>query len=147
MFDYPDIYQAGVSICGNHDNRFNTACWADRYCGPTSLLPEERYSNLRRAAALQGRLFLISGDMDQNVHVSQTLRLADALIRAEKTFDMLIVPNGGHDVMFLPYVQQRIWTYFCEHLRLVTPGFPGGFSFSEEQLRRAAIVAASEIPQ
>ncbi len=64
-------------------------------------------ANARLAANLEGRLFLIHGDMDENVHISSTLVLVDALVAANKDFDLLILPNRSHGIQDDPYVAAR----------------------------------------
>ena len=66
------------------------------------------------AGNLKGHLLLFHGDMDTNVHPSMTFRLVDALIKAEKDFDMFIVPDVGHRVT--PYMIKREWDYFVKWL-------------------------------
>jgi dienelactone hydrolase len=74
-------------------------------------------TNAELAANLKGRLLLVHGDMDNNVHPANTLRLVDALIKANKRFDMLILPGKAHGFAdFQPYFRQRLWEFFAEHL-------------------------------
>jgi dipeptidyl aminopeptidase/acylaminoacyl peptidase len=66
---------------------------------------------------LKGRLLLVHGDMDNNVHPANTMRLVDALIKANKRFDMLILPGKAHGFGdFQPYFNRRVWEFFAEHL-------------------------------
>jgi dipeptidyl aminopeptidase/acylaminoacyl peptidase len=122
LFDYGDLFKVGVSICGNHDSNQMNASWSDRYRGPGDPQRWADQANGTAAGKLTGNLLLISGDMDENVHVGHTLGLVDALVRANKDFDLLIVPNAGHEVLMSNgYVQRRIWDYFVRHLRAETP--------------------------
>ncbi|MCI0637427.1 MAG: DPP IV N-terminal domain-containing protein [Gemmataceae bacterium] len=74
-------------------------------------------TNAELAANLKGKLLLVHGDMDNNVHPANTIRLADALIKANKRFDMLIMPGKAHGFAdYQPYFNQRMWEYFAEHL-------------------------------
>ncbi len=74
-------------------------------------------TNAELAANLKGRLLLVHGDMDNNVHPANTIRLADALIKANKRFDMLIMPGKAHAYAnYQPYFNQRMWEYFAEYL-------------------------------
>ena len=74
-------------------------------------------TNAELAANLKGKLLLVHGDMDNNVHPGGTIRLADALIKANKRFDMLIIPGKAHGFgAYQPYFNQRTWEYFAEHL-------------------------------
>jgi dipeptidyl-peptidase-4 len=117
LFDYGDLFKVGVSICGSHDATQLSAFMSDKYRGYAE--PREWTTQANGAAAhqLRGSLLLMSSDVDQNVHLSQTLRLVDALVRANKDFDLLIIPNEGHDMLLTSgYVQRRVWDYFVRHL-------------------------------
>jgi dipeptidyl aminopeptidase/acylaminoacyl peptidase len=76
----------------------------------------DNQANFLQAENLQGKLFIMHGDMDDNVHPAMTIRLADALIKANKDFDFLILPDKTHGVTQMPYVIRRTWDYFVEHL-------------------------------
>ena len=78
-------------------------------------------ANAELAANLEGQLFLIHGDMDENVHISSTLTLVDALVAADKDFDLLILPNRSHSIQDDPYVTRVRWDYFVRHLLGATP--------------------------
>ena len=135
MFDYPGLFAAGVSVCGNHDSRGYAPIWLNRYGGPPGSLAREIQSNIGEAAKLEGRLFLVSGDMDENVHMSHTLALTAALIAANRDFDQLIIPNAGHSVFDeSPYAFRRVWDFFVEHLLRASP--PPGFrlSYTNEEI-------------
>ena len=74
-------------------------------------------TNAELAANLKGHLLLVHGDMDNNVHPANTMRLVDALIKANKRFDMLILPGKRHGFAdYQPYFTQRMWEFFAEHL-------------------------------
>lgn len=74
-------------------------------------------TNAELAANLKGHLLLVHGDMDNNVHPANTMRLVDALIKANKRFDMIILPGKSHGFAdFQPYFTQRLWDHFAEHL-------------------------------
>ena len=74
-------------------------------------------TNIELAANLKGKLLLVHGDMDNNVHPAHTIRLADALIKANKRFDMLILPGKAHGFAdYQPYFTQRMWEYFADYL-------------------------------
>ncbi len=121
MFTYPDFYKVAVSSAGNHDHRLDKATWVERYMG---LPVEEHYvfsANQNHAQNLQGKLLLIHGDMDENVHISSTLVVVDALIKANKDFDLLIMPNQPHFCTNHPYFVRRRWDYFVKHLLGVEP--------------------------
>ena len=101
-----------------------------RYADGSSTRPDdisvpENYEildNAKLAANLEGRLLLICGDMDNTTFPALTLQLADALIKANKTFDLLYLPNQTHRYFVQnPYVMRRTWDYFVEHLMGATP--------------------------
>lgn len=131
LFDYGAVFKVGVSVCGNHDSTFYAAMWSDKYRGPGDRQKWAEQANAAAAHKLTGKLLLISGDMDENVHVAHTLVVADALIRANRDFDLLIVPNEGHMLLVTSgYVQRRVWDYFVRHLLGATP--PGNFELKFE---------------
>lgn len=137
MFDYGDVFKVGVSVCGSHDSSMVTTMWSDKYRGEGTREDWLDQANSSAAHKLSGKLLLMCGDMDDNVHISQTLKLVDALVRANRDFDLLIVPNEGHDLMMTSgYVQRRAWEYFVRHLRGEAP--PPGFEirFEPHELAR-----------
>jgi dipeptidyl aminopeptidase/acylaminoacyl peptidase len=117
---YPDFFKVAVSGSGNHDNRSYRFEWGEKYQGPyrrDSVSGKDNFENQANyllAGNLKGHLLLMHGDMDTNVHPSMTLRLVDALIKAEKDFDLLIVPDAPHG---LPnYTIKKRWDYFVRWL-------------------------------
>ncbi len=125
MFTYPDFFKVAVSSAGNHDHRLDKATWVERYMG---LPVSDHYvfsANQNHAENLQGKLLLIHGDMDENVHVASTMVVVDALIKANKDFDLLIMPNQPHGCTAHPYFVRRRWDYFVRHLLGVEP--PSGY--------------------
>lgn len=121
MLTHPDFYRVGVSISGNHDHRLDKAWWNELWMGYPVGKNYEEQSNVTLAGNLQGHLLLIHGDIDDNVHPVETMRFVDALIRANKNFDMLIVPNQGHGERGNVYITRRRWDYFVRYLLGVTP--------------------------
>ena len=122
MFRYPDVYQVGIAESGNHDNLSYEDDWAERYHG---LLKKNRdgstnytgQDNAAHAKQLKGRLFLIHGLMDDNVPPQSTLLVVDALVKANKDFDLLLLPHARHGYgKDGYYVMRRRWDYFVEHL-------------------------------
>ncbi|MBI9046613.1 MAG: DPP IV N-terminal domain-containing protein [Anaerolineaceae bacterium] len=122
ILKYPDFYKVAVSSAGNHDQRGYLAGWGELYNG---LMDGDNYleqANINLAANLRGHLLLVHGDMDDNVHPALTMQVADALIKANKDFDMLILPNEAHRfVVYQPYFLRRLWDYFVRHLAEMTP--------------------------
>lgn len=116
MFDYPDFFKVGVAASGNHEWRTYSSAWGERWHGP---LQEQDYDKVFSAAKvhnLQGKLLLMHGELDDNVHPANTLRVVDELIKAKKRFDMLIIPNGDHGAAASSYFQRITQYYFLEHL-------------------------------
>ncbi|HLJ91158.1 MAG TPA: DPP IV N-terminal domain-containing protein [Candidatus Angelobacter sp.] len=125
MLTHPGFYKVGVSISGNHDHRLDKTWWNELWMGYPVGANYDQQSNITMADRLQGHLLLVHGDIDENVPLFDTMRLADALMKANKDFDMLIVPNQGHLENGNPYLMRRRWDYFVMHLLGVTP--PSGF--------------------
>lgn len=128
---YPGFYKVAVSSAGNHDQRGYTATWGERYLGLPSDAGDcgDGYSeqiNARLAKNLEGKLLLACGDMDDNVHPALTLQVADALIKANKDFDLLVLPNRNHAFARGDgYFARRLWDYFVRHLMGAEP--PSGY--------------------
>ena len=117
---YPDFFKVAVSGSGNHDNRSYRFDWGEKYQGrfkkdsASGRDNFESQANYLLAGNLKGRLLLMTGDMDTNVHPTMTFRLVDALIKAGKDFDMLVVPDAEHG---LPaYTIKKRWDYFVRWL-------------------------------
>jgi dipeptidyl-peptidase-4 len=122
LFDHGDVFKVGVSVCGNHDSDLYLASWSDKYRGAQGERGWTEKANAVVAHQLRGHLLLMSGDMDENVHVSQTLSLVDALVRANRNFDLLILPNADHRVLVTHgYAVRKAWDYFVRHLLEQTP--------------------------
>jgi dipeptidyl aminopeptidase/acylaminoacyl peptidase len=131
MLVFPDFYKVGVAISGDHDARLDKAWWNELYQGFPVGPDYGEQSNVTMADRLQGHLLIEHGDIDDNVHVVETMRFADALIKANKDFDMLIVPNMYHGEGGNLYLVRRRWDYFVRNLLGVTP--PSGFEIHEER--------------
>jgi dipeptidyl-peptidase-4 len=130
MLTYPDFYKVGVAGAGAFDERLYQAAWSDLYNGP-DLKGLEAMATPNAASRLRGKLLLVHGEMDDNVHPASMLRLADALMRAGKDFDMLMVPGANHLLVdpsrpgesVTAYLQHRRWRYFVDNLG--APNSPG----------------------
>lgn len=123
MAAFPEVYRVGVSMCGNHDQADYIAGWGDGYQGLYTVAGYATQASQAVAHRITGRLLLIHGEMDDNVHPAHTLRVADALLKAGREFEMLIVPDAGHMLVLLEPVQQRIWRFLGRHLQ---PDFTEG---------------------
>ena len=130
MFRYPDFFKVGVSQAGNHDNRNYEDDWGEKWQG---LLEQQaggrtNYDNQANqlvAHQLKGKLLLAHGTMDSNVPVYNTLLVVNELIRANKDFDLILLPNRGHGFGNEPYMMRRRWDYFVTHLMGAVP--PAGY--------------------
>ena len=121
MFHFPDFFKVGISESGNHDNREYEDDWGERYQGLESRNADgtDSYTaeaNQTWAKNLKGHLLLAHGTMDNNVPPYNTLLVADALIKANKDFDLLLLPNNAHGYTAGQYMQRRRWDYFVRYL-------------------------------
>jgi dipeptidyl-peptidase 4 len=121
MLMHPEFYKVCVSISGDHDARLDKAWWNELYQGYPTGADYLAQSNITLAAKLQGRLLLVHGDVDHNVHPAESMRLVDALMKANKDFDMLFVPNLFHGEGTNPYLIRRRWDYFVRYLLGMEP--------------------------
>ena len=131
ILSFPDFYKVCVSISGDHDARLDKAWWNELYQGYPVGPDYAEQSNVTMASRLKGHLLIEHGDIDDNVHVVETMRFTDALIRANKNFDQLIVPNMYHGEGGNPYLIRRRWDYFVHYLLGVNP--PPDFAIHEER--------------
>lgn len=128
MLRYPDFFKVAWSESGNHDNRLYEDAWGEKYQGLLSTDKDgktsyDNQSNPALAERLKGRLMLVHGTLDDNVPPDHTLLMAQALIKANKNFDMLMLPNArhGYGEEYTPYVTRRRWDYFVEYLMGALP--------------------------
>jgi dipeptidyl aminopeptidase/acylaminoacyl peptidase len=127
MFRYPDFFKVGISESGNHDNRNYEDDWGERYIGLLTKTPDgkdnyESQANQVHAKNFKGKLLLAHGTMDDNVPPSNTLLVVDALIKANKDFDLLLIPNAKHGYGAASYyMMRRRWDYFVKNLLGATP--------------------------
>jgi dipeptidyl aminopeptidase/acylaminoacyl peptidase len=137
MFNYPEFYKVGVSQSGNHDNRNYEDDWGERYIGLMVGDNYERQANQINAKNLQGRLMLAHGGMDDNVPPYNTYLVVDALVKANKDFDLIIYPNARHGYgQDNWYMMRRRWDYFVQHLMGATP--PKEYKLTPKQDPRMA---------
>jgi dipeptidyl aminopeptidase/acylaminoacyl peptidase len=122
MFHFPDFFKVGWAESGNHDNRDYEDDWDERWAGLEVIGPDgksnyDAHANQNYAKDLKGHLMLAHGTMDDNVPPNNTLLVVDALIKANKDFDMLLIPNVHHGyAAATPYVMKRRWDYFVKYL-------------------------------
>lgn len=123
---YPDFYKVAVSGAGNHDQLTYGHYWGEVYQGLVerdtvrSTTNYDSQANRLLANNLRGRLLLMHGDLDDNVHPAMTIRLVDELIKANKDFDFIIAPDRAHGLNE-PYFIRRRWDYFVQHLMGAEP--------------------------
>jgi dipeptidyl-peptidase 4 len=122
MFHYPDFFKVGIAESGNHDQRDYEDDWAEKWSGllVTNVDGTTNYdsqANQYVAKNLKGHLLLAHGTMDNNVPLNNTLLVVDALIKANKDFDLLIIPNVAHGYAEASqYMARRRWDYFVRYL-------------------------------
>jgi dipeptidyl aminopeptidase/acylaminoacyl peptidase len=122
MFSYPDFYKVGISESGNHDNRNYEDDWGERYIGLLEGNNYEKQANQINAKNLKGKLLLAHGGMDDNVPPYNTYLVIDALIKANKDYDFILIPNARHG--YGPasyYMMRRRWDYFVKNLMGAEP--------------------------
>ena len=125
ILKYPDFYTAAVSCAGNHDNSIYNRWWSEQHHGILEKITEKGDTtfvykidtNPEIASNLKGHLLLVHGDIDNNVHPANTIRVVNALIRANKRFDMLILPGQRHGFGDMnEYFFWRLADWFSEYL-------------------------------
>ncbi len=121
LLAHGDFYKAAVSDCGCHDNRMDKVWWNELWMGWPVGPHYAEQSNVTQAHRLQGKLLLIVGELDKNVDPASTMQVVNALIKADKDFDLLVVPGGGHGSGGSPYGVRRTRDFFVRHLLGVEP--------------------------
>jgi dipeptidyl aminopeptidase/acylaminoacyl peptidase len=130
MFRHPDFFKVGISEAGNHDNRNYEDDWAEKWQGLLQSKPDgttnyDNQANQLVAKNLKGKLLLAHGTLDANVPPSNTLLVVNELIKANKDFDLIMLPNRGHGFGNEPYMVRRRWDYFVRYLLGAEP--PEGY--------------------
>ncbi len=130
MFRYPDFFKVGISEAGNHDNRVYEDDWAEKWQGLLKKNPDgtsnyDSQANQNFARNLKGHLLLAHGTMDNNVPPTNTMLVVNELIKANKDFDLLLLPNRNHGFGNEPYMVRRRWDYFVRYLLGAEP--PAGY--------------------
>jgi dipeptidyl aminopeptidase/acylaminoacyl peptidase len=146
MFGFPDFFKVGISESGNHDNSIYNRWWSEKHDGVKEGEDDEGNpvftydidKNQDIAKNLKGKLLLITGDIDNNVHPSNTYRVVDALIKANKRFDFILLPGQRHG--FGPVADYVFWRrvdYFSQHLLGSAPMSTDIIEITkEQQIRR-----------
>src|SRR5919205_929355 len=126
MFRYPDFFKVGISEAGNHDNRSYEDDWAEKWQGllrtnADGTTTYDNQANQLVAKNLKGKLLLAHGTMDNNVPPVNTMLVVNELIKANKDFDLLLLPNRNHGFGNEPYMVRRRWDYFVKYLMGAEP--------------------------
>jgi dipeptidyl aminopeptidase/acylaminoacyl peptidase len=136
ILKYPEFYKVAVSGAGNHDNRNYADPWGEKWQGLVKENSDgttnyDNQANQLIVDGLKGKLLLAHGTLDDNVPPFNTLIVVDALIKANKDFDLLMLPNRRHGFAREPYMMRKRWDYFVTHLMGKTP--PKEFKFGEQK--------------
>jgi len=143
LLHYPDFFKVGIAESGNHDQRDYEDDWAEKWAGLVVKNPDgtsnyDSQANQNFAKNLKGHLLLAHGTMDDNVPPNNTLLLVDALIKANKDFDLLLIPNVAHGYgAASQYMTRRRWDYFVRYLAGAVPP-------SEYEMKPFAAVMAAQ---
>jgi dipeptidyl-peptidase-4 len=127
LFHYPDFFKVGIAESGNHDQRDYEDDWAEKWAGLEEKSADgtsnyDSQANQNFVKNLKGHLLLAHGTMDTNVPPDNTLLVVDALIKANKDFDLLMIPNANHGYAEASqYMTRRRWDYFVRYLAGGTP--------------------------
>ena len=123
MLEFPDFYKVAVASSADHDFRMEKDWWPEMYMGWPVDSTYNEVSNITMAKNLKGKLLIVHGGIDENVNPSATFKLAEALVKADKEFDMLILPgqHHGYTGKSAEYFNKKLWNYFVEHLLGVKP--------------------------
>ena len=122
---HPEFYKVAVSYAGCHDNRMDKIWWNEQWMGWPIGPQYAASSNVEHAHLLQGKILLIVGELDTNVDPASTLQVVNALLKANKNFDFLIIPgaehNAGRGGEFAEYGERKRFDFFVRHLMNQNP--------------------------
>jgi dipeptidyl aminopeptidase/acylaminoacyl peptidase len=150
LFHYPDFFKVGWSESGNHDQRDYEDDWDEKWAGLETISADGKdnyaaQANEGYAKNLKGKLMLTHGTMDDNVPPNNTLLVVDALIKANKDFDLIMVPNVHHGYAEDgPYIMRRRWDYFVKNLAGGVPPVGYELTSTEAANRRAGAAGGPE---
>lgn len=116
LIDHGDFYKAAFADCGCHDNRMDKIWWNELWMGWPVGPHYEEQSNVTGAHKITGKLMLSVGELDNNVDPASTMQVVDALIKADKDFELLFIPGAGHGAGSRPYGDRRRLDFFVRHL-------------------------------
>lgn len=121
LIDHHDFYKVAVADCGCHDNRMDKIWWNEQWLGWPVGPQYELNSNSAHAHRMNGKLLLIVGELDRNVDPASTMQVVDALVKADKDFELLIIPGAGHGSAETPYGSRRRADFLVRYLHGVEP--------------------------
>lgn len=121
LIDHGDTYHVAVADCGCHDNRVDKIWWNEQWMGWPLGEHYSAASNVDQAHRMEGKLMLIVGELDRNVDPASTMQVVDALVRADKDFDLLVLPGVGHGAADGAYGTRRRRDFLVRHLLGVEP--------------------------
>ena len=121
LIAHGDFYRVAVADCGCHDNRMDKVWWNEQWMGWPIGPHYAESSNVTQAHRTQGKLMLIVGELDRNVDPASTMQVVDALVKADKDFDLVIIPGAGHGAAGTRYGRRRQRDFFVRHLLGVEP--------------------------
>ncbi|MBM3496031.1 MAG: S9 family peptidase, partial [Armatimonadetes bacterium] len=121
---HPEFYKVGVADCGCHDNRMDKIWWNELWMGWPVGPHYAESSNVTHAGKLQGKLMLVVGEVDNNVDPASTMQVVNALVEADKDFDLLFMPGVGHGATGPAYGQRRMRDFLVRNLLGVEPRSP-----------------------
>ncbi len=116
LLAFGDFYRVGAADCGCHDNRMDKIWWNEQWMGWPIGPHYEEQSNVTQAHKLQGKLLLTVAELDKNVDPSSTMQVVNALIKADKDFELIVFPGAGHGAGASPYGRRRRDEFFARHL-------------------------------
>ena len=116
LLHHGEFYQAAVADCGCHDNRMDKIWWNEAWMGWPIDDSYADNSNVTHAGRLRGKLLLVVGELDHNVDPASTLQVTSTLVKADKDFDLLLMPGTGHGAAESPYANRRRMDFFVRHL-------------------------------
>ncbi len=116
LLDYNDFYKVAVADCGCHDNRMDKIWWNEQWMGWPVDESYARSSNVDEAYKLKGKLLLMVGELDHNVDPASTMQVVNALEKADKDFQMLVITGSDHGSAETPYGSRRRMEFLAQNL-------------------------------
>lgn len=120
VLHHPEFYKAAYSSCGCHDNRMDKIWWNEQWMGYPVDESYSKASNVDNAHLLTRPLMLVVGELDDNVDPASTMQVANALIKAGKDFELVVIPGAAH-TMGESFGEHKRFDFFVRHLMGVTP--------------------------